>query len=200
MFSTLAGAAETGCEMGDVATVGLAPALTAGESFGRRCAIALVVVAAALILVGPGVIVVDLLWALVNGVEPNVVPEGKPNTLIARYRGLLPLEVPWFAWAVIAAALAVLLSLVWVPTRQYRARALERGVFLNATPYWVALVAVIGLVFTAAASPYYSSGEDWPGLVWIALVTFVAVAVTGFARARFTRPVRRFHTRGLGSS
>lgn len=160
------------------------------QLIGRRAAFGVLGVVAAAIIVGPGLTVVNLITVLVTGATPNetgpLTGSSRRNTL-ARWQGILPIDVPWWGFLAVSLAFAVVLAVMWPASRRYL--GMWRGkVLLIATPFTLACLALLWAAWSLSFGDYYDSADEWDGFLYIPGGVALAVAAAGFVQHRRTRP------------
>ena len=106
----------------------------------KRGAVTLMVLALLEATLGAVVPANNLLFHILTGAKPHV-REGEYLKVYERWAGLMPVPVPWWAFLVVAFALAVLLVVTRKPERQYLP-TMHGKILLQNHPYFLAFWAL----------------------------------------------------------
>ena len=140
-------------------------------------------------ILGPFGMAANILLAIALGVETNVEDTPRVRTL-ELWRGVLPVHVPWGLYLAVSLAFAVLMVLIWNPSRHYL-EFWRRKVILIASPVVVGSLALLWAVYCFGFGSYYTTRDEWQGGVYIPTAVALAVTLAGAVQAWRLRPRTR---------
>ncbi len=147
---------------------------------GRGAAIATVVLAI-VGLVGTAVF-------MVTGLVMNIIADPDPVTddpsarVWERYKGIFPLEMPWWVYLLPALGWIIVLVAVWKPKRSFMGMSRKGGLVMFASPGFTAGFATLTAIAALTTGLYMP--EPRYGLFWIPAAVLGATAVVAGVRAR----------------
>lgn len=157
------------------------PTLTRQQGIGRRLAFVNMAVVGVQLAVSGLLLIVNLLAAPLSGQQPHPTPEGAVRRTLTSWRGLMPIDVPWWVFLLLGFASLALLILIWNPKRHY-VEPFTGKVVVMATPAFFGLFAVILGVLYFLFGQYYVLAPDWY-LPLIPALFSITVGVVGIVRS-----------------